>query len=79
MQRPVSTRRAKRILSDSFLAFFAAVLYNEQNTNKRMETNASGFKKAFGRLFSGESMFLNEYTLVRYKKVTPHIKFQFAD
>lgn len=30
--------------------------------NMQMETNAGGFKKAFGRLFTGESMFLNEYT-----------------
>jgi len=30
--------------------------------NMKMETNAGGFKKAFGRLFSGESAFLNEYT-----------------
>ena len=30
--------------------------------NMEMTTNAGGFKKAFGRLFSGESIFLNEYT-----------------
>ena len=30
--------------------------------NMQMETNAGGFKKAMGRLFSGESLFLNEYT-----------------
>ena len=31
--------------------------------NMQMETNAGGgFKKALGRLFSGESVFLNEYT-----------------
>ena len=30
--------------------------------NMHMETSAGGFKKAFGRLFSGESIFLNEYT-----------------
>ena len=31
--------------------------------NMNMETNSGGgFKKAFGRLFSGESVFLNEYT-----------------
>ena len=31
--------------------------------NMRMETNAGGgFKKALGRLFSGESIFMNEYT-----------------
>lgn len=30
--------------------------------NMQMQTHAGGFKKAFGRLFSGESMFLNEYT-----------------
>ncbi|MBE6590284.1 MAG: TIGR00266 family protein [Ruminococcaceae bacterium] len=30
--------------------------------NMRMETSAGGFRKAFGRLFSGESIFLNEYT-----------------
>lgn len=30
--------------------------------NMKMATNAGGFKKAFGRLFSGESIFLNEYT-----------------
>ena len=30
--------------------------------NMEMATNAGGFKKAFGRLFSGESIFLNEYT-----------------
>ncbi len=30
--------------------------------NMEMATNAGGLKKAFGRLFSGESIFLNEYT-----------------
>ena len=30
--------------------------------NLEMETSAGGFGKAFGRLFSGESMFLNTYT-----------------
>lgn len=30
--------------------------------NMTMSTNAGGFRKAFGRLFSGESVFLNEYT-----------------
>ena len=31
--------------------------------NMKMETNTGGgFKKAFGRLFAGESIFLNEYT-----------------
>ena len=31
--------------------------------NMKMETNAGGgIKKAFGRLFSGESIFMNEYT-----------------
>ena len=30
--------------------------------NMQMQTNAGGFKKALGRLFSGESIFLNEYT-----------------
>lgn len=31
--------------------------------NMRMSTNSGGgFKKAFGRLFSGESLFLNEFT-----------------
>ncbi len=30
--------------------------------NMKMQTNAGGFKKALGRLFSGESIFLNEYT-----------------
>ena len=30
--------------------------------NVRMETKAGGFKKALGRMFSGESLFLNEYT-----------------
>lgn len=31
--------------------------------NMKMETNAGGgFKKAFGRMFAGESIFLNEYT-----------------
>ena len=33
--------------------------------NMKMDTNAGGgFKKAFGRLFSGESIFMNEYTPV---------------
>lgn len=30
--------------------------------NMEMETQAGGFKKAIGRMFSGESVFLNEYT-----------------
>lgn len=30
--------------------------------NMSMQTNAGGFKKVFGRMFSGESIFLNEYT-----------------
>ena len=31
--------------------------------NMRMYTNSGGgFKKAFGRIFSGESIFMNEYT-----------------
>ena len=30
--------------------------------NMKMETNAGGFGKAFGRLFSGESLFMNHYT-----------------
>ena len=30
--------------------------------NMNMQTSAGGFKKAFGRIFSGESIFLNEYT-----------------
>ncbi len=30
--------------------------------NMQMETNSGGFKKALGRLFSGDSIFLNEYT-----------------
>ena len=30
--------------------------------NMQMETNAGGIGKAFGRLFSGESMFRNTYT-----------------
>ena len=30
--------------------------------NMKMETNAGGFGKAMGRMFSGESIFLNEYT-----------------
>lgn len=30
--------------------------------NMYMETHSGGFKKAMGRLFSGESVFLNEYT-----------------
>ena len=33
------------------------------STNMEMQTNAKGgFKKALGRLFSGDSIFLNEYT-----------------
>jgi uncharacterized protein (TIGR00266 family) len=32
--------------------------------NMKMETNAGGFKKAIGRIFSGESIFLNEFTPV---------------
>lgn len=32
--------------------------------NMRMQTNAGGIRKALGRLFSGESIFLNEYTPV---------------
>lgn len=32
--------------------------------NMKMETNAGGLKKAIGRMFSGESVFLNEYTAV---------------
>ncbi len=33
--------------------------------NMKMETNSGGgFKKAFGRMFSGESIFMNEYTPV---------------
>lgn len=32
------------------------------STNMDMKTNAGGFKKAFGRIFTGETMFLNEYT-----------------
>ncbi len=32
------------------------------SANMRMDTKAGGFKKALGRLFSGESIFLNEYT-----------------
>lgn len=32
------------------------------SANMRMATNAGSFKKALGRLFSGESIFLNEYT-----------------
>lgn len=32
--------------------------------NMKMETNAGGFGKAMGRFFSGESIFLNEYTPV---------------
>ena len=35
--------------------------------NMKMETNAGGFKKAFGRIFSGESIFLNEYTAMGEK------------
>lgn len=35
------------------------------STNMKMETHSDGgFKKAIGRLFSGESLFLNEYTPV---------------
>lgn len=30
--------------------------------NMKMETSAGGFSKAFGRLFSGESLFLNRYS-----------------
>lgn len=30
--------------------------------NMQMETHTGGFKKALGRLFSGESIFMNEYT-----------------
>ena len=30
-----------------------------------MQTNSGGFKKALGRMFSGESIFLNEYTPTR--------------
>ncbi len=30
--------------------------------NMKMETSAGGFGKAFGRMFSGESLFLNYYT-----------------
>ena len=30
--------------------------------NMKMETSAGGFGKAMGRMFSGESIFLNEYT-----------------
>ena len=30
--------------------------------NMNMETHSGGFKKAMGRFFSGESIFLNEYT-----------------
>ena len=33
--------------------------------NMQMETNAGGIGKAFGRLFSGESMFRNTYTAKR--------------
>lgn len=32
------------------------------STNMQMQTSAGGFGKAMGRLLSGESMFLNEYT-----------------
>ncbi len=32
------------------------------SSNMQMETHAGGIKKAIGRLFSGESIFLNEYT-----------------
>ena len=34
------------------------------SSNITMETNAGGFKKALGRIFMGESIFLNEYTAV---------------
>ena len=30
--------------------------------NMKMETNAGGLGKAFGRMFSGESIFMNHYT-----------------
>lgn len=30
--------------------------------NMKMSTNTGGIRKAFGRLFSGESIFMNEYT-----------------
>ena len=32
------------------------------STNMKMETNAGGFKRAIGRMFSGESLFQNRYT-----------------
>ena len=32
--------------------------------NMQMQTAAGGFKRAMGRLFSGESIFLNEFTAV---------------
>lgn len=32
------------------------------SSNMKMETSAGGFAKAFGRMFSGESVFLNVYT-----------------
>lgn len=32
--------------------------------NMHMETHSGGIGKAFGRLFSGESLFLNEYTAI---------------
>ena len=35
--------------------------------NMKMETNTGGFKKAIGRIFSGESIFLNEYTAIGEK------------
>ncbi len=35
--------------------------------NMHMDTKAGGFKKAIGRIFSGESIFLNEYTAVGEK------------
>lgn len=35
--------------------------------NMQMNTNAGGIKKAIGRMFSGESVFLNEYTAVGSK------------
>ena len=34
--------------------------------NMQMETSAGGFGKALGRLFSGESIFLNRYTALNY-------------
>ena len=35
--------------------------------NMQMNTNAGGIKKAIGRMFSGESVFLNEYTAIGNK------------